>query len=132
MFFYPASLDPHKNHKLLLSSFEKIFRDYPNRIKLILTVDPKKLERDSSHNKNILFIQNLSLNTIFDIYDISDYLIFPSLNESLGLPLIEAKINNLPIIASDLDYVYDVCNPSYTFDPYSRIDIYETIKKVIN
>ena len=28
LFFYPASLDPHKNHKLLLSSFKKIFRDY--------------------------------------------------------------------------------------------------------
>ncbi len=132
LFFYPASLDPHKNHKLLLSSFKKIFRDYPNRIKLILTVDPNKMRGDFSKNKNILFIRNLSLSTIFDIYNLTDYLIFPSLNESLGLPLIEAKINKLPIIASDLDYVYDVCNPAYTFNPYSKIDIYETIKKVIN
>ncbi len=132
LFFYPASLDPHKNHKLLLSSFKKIFRDYPDRIKLILTVDPKRIMGDSIQNKNIIFIQNLSLKTIFDIYSLVDYLIFPSLNESLGLPLIEAKINNLPIIASNLDYVYDVCNPAYTFDPHSKIDMYETIKKAIN
>ena len=132
LFFYPASLDPHKNHKLLLSSFKRIFRDYPNRIKLILTVDPKKIARDLHQNKNIIFIRNPSLNIIFDIYGLANYLIFPSLNESLGLPLIEARINKLPIIASDLDYVYDVCVPAYTFDPYSKIDIYETIIKVIN
>ena len=132
LFFYPASLDPHKNHKLLISSFKKIFKDYPDRIKLILTVDQNKIMGDTFQNKNIIFIQNLSLKTIFDIYGIADFLIFPSLNESLGLPLIEAKINNLPIIASNLDYVYDVCNPAYTFDPYSKIDMYETIKKAIN
>ena len=50
LFFYPASLDPHKNHKLLLSSFKRIFRDYPNRIKLILTVDPKKIAGDLRQN----------------------------------------------------------------------------------
>ena len=132
LFFYPASFDPHKNHKLLLSSFKKVFRDYPNRIKLILTVNPNRIMEDCIQNKNIIFIQNPSLNTIFEIYSFSDYLIFPSLNESLGLPLIEAKIKKLPIIASDLDYVYDVCNPAFTFDPYSKIDIYETIKKAIN
>ena len=131
LFFYPASFDPHKNHKLLLSSFSEIFKDYPNKVKLILTIKPNIVSGVWSQNKNILFIGNPSLNTIFDIYSLVDYLIFPSLNESLGLPLIEARIKNLPIIASDLDYVYDVCNPDYTFNPYSKIDIYETIKKVI-
>ena len=132
LFFYPASFDPHKNHKLLISCFKKIFMDYPSRIKLILTIDPKRIMGDWIHNSNIICIGNPSLNTIFDIYNLVDYLIFPSLNESLGLPLIEARINKLPIIASDLDFVYDVCNPAYTFDPNSKIDIYETIKKAIN
>ena len=66
------------------------------------------------------------------IYKIADFLIFPSLNESLGLPLIEASFYNLPIISSNLDYVFDVCNPILTFNPYSGDDIYRKILDSIN
>ena len=132
LFFYPASFNPHKNHKILISSFEKISKENANKLKLILTIDSNKYEKHFKKYKNILFLGSPSLNTIFEIYSLVDFLIYPSLNESLGLPLLEAKLNKLPIIASDLDYVYDVCNPVYTFDPYSSEDIYAQILKVIN
>ena len=67
------------------------------------------------------------MNVISHIYSIADFLIFPSLNESLGLPLIEASFYKLPIIASNLDYVYEVCNPNITFNPLSEEDIYKKI-----
>ena len=131
LFFYPASFYPHKNHKILISSFEKVSKEYSNKTKLLLTIDSNEFINRLKDNQNIIFLGSPSLNTIFDIYSLADFLIFPSLNESLGLPLLEAKINELPIIASDLDYVYDICNPIYTFNPYSVNDIYEKILKVI-
>ena len=74
---------------------------------------------------------NQSNKVINKIYKIVNFLIFPSLNESLGLPLIEANLYKLPIIASDLDYVYDVCEPSLTFDPYSEEDIFKKILEIL-
>ena len=68
---------------------------------------------------------------INEIYKISDFLIFPSLNESLGLPLIEASLHKLPIIASNLDYVYEVCEPNLTFDPNSEEDLTQKILEAI-
>ena len=68
---------------------------------------------------------------VYEIYKFIDFLIFPSLNESLGLPLIEASLHEIPIIASDLEYVYDVCNPKFTFNPYSEDEIYYKILKSI-
>ena len=50
-----------------------------------------------------------------------DALIFPSYIESFGLPLLEASENKIPIIAPELDYVRDVCNPSETFNPHLQI-----------
>ena len=70
------------------------------------------------------FIRDQPIFVINKIYEITDFLIFPSLNESLGLPLIESSIYGIPIIASDLDYVYDVCKPLMTFNPFSETDIY--------
>ena len=57
-----------------------------------------------------------------------DYLVYPSLVESFGLPLIEAQINHVNIIASDLPYVYDVCKPYLVFDPRSVNDILSKLK----
>ena len=41
--------------------------------------------------------------------------------ESFGLPLLEASSIDLPIIASESDYVRDVCEPAQTFDPNSYL-----------
>ena len=136
IFFYPASFNPHKNHKILFSSFENLSKNFSKKFsknfKLMVTIDKKIMPYSLRENKNILFLGNQSFETIFDIYTLVDYLIFPSLNESLGLPLIEAELNNLPIIASDLDYVYEVCNPRITFNPYSEKDICEKIIGVLS
>jgi glycosyltransferase involved in cell wall biosynthesis len=39
---------------------------------------------------------------------ISDMLVFPSLCESFGLPLVEAISVNKPIVAADLPYAHEV------------------------
>ena len=55
-----------------------------------------------------------------------------SFQESYGLPLIEANANNVKIIASDLDYVYEVCNPFLTFNPSAVDDIFLKIKSALD
>ena len=126
MFFIP-SLDPHKNHKRLFRSFNKICRMKYKKIILLVTLDPSQLPRETRNNKQIIFLGSQSIKFINQIYSLVDFLIFPSLNESLGLPLIEASLQNLPIIASDLDFVYDVCKPSLTFNPFCEKDIFRKI-----
>ena len=127
LFFYPASLDPHKNHKRLFKCFNKLNKmNYTNCI-LLVTLKSKQLPKPVRNNKQIIFLGSKSYKEINQIYNLVDFLIFPSLNESLGLPLIEASRHKLPIIASDLDFVYDVCKPSLVFDPFSEEDIFKKI-----
>ena len=101
-------------------------------IKLIVSIDKYKVPLPYRNNELIYFIGNQPISLINQLYEIADFLIFPSLNESLGLPLIEASFYNIPIIASDLDFVYEVCKPSKTFDPLSEEDIYQKILESIN
>tara|TARA_B100001248_G_scaffold166547_1_gene125995 strand:- start:477 stop:1535 length:1059 start_codon:yes stop_codon:yes gene_type:complete len=132
IFFYPSSFDPHKNHKLLFKTFNKLSRSSRNKIKLIVTIDKDKVPSKYRDNNLIYFIGNQPLHIINEIYKIVDFLLYPSLNESLGLPLIEASLYELPIIASNLDYVYDVCNPKLTFNPLSNKDLYNKIFDSLN
>ncbi len=54
-------------------------------------------------------------------------MIYPSIIESFGLPLIESIEFNCKIIASDLDYVKEIVKPSITFNPFSILSISNSI-----
>jgi glycosyltransferase involved in cell wall biosynthesis len=49
------------------------------------------------------------------LYRSHDVLVFPSLCESFGLPLVEAAIHGLAIVASDLDFAREVLGRQATF-----------------
>ena len=79
----------------------------------------------------IHFTGKVNIIDIHAIYQRVDYLIFPSLLESLGLPLIEAKLHDLPIICSRRDYVFDVCEPLLTFNPENIEEIKKSLKEAV-
>ena len=54
-------------------------------------------------------------------------LVHPSLIESFGIVLLEASWNGNAIIAPDLDYVYDVCEPSLTYNSDSLESLVEAL-----
>ena len=72
------------------------------------------------------FVGQLDLESLQSLYFECDVLLFPSGDESYGLPLIEAMKLGLPIIAPSLPYVHTLCS-SYPYyfsdsDPSSFID----------
>ena len=47
-------------------------------------------------------------------------------------PLIEAAAAGLPIVASDIDVVRDVCDPVQTFDPESTASIAQAVRRFLD
>ena len=129
MYFYPAYCLPHKNHFKLGKAFEELDKKDEKSHKLLLTISNEDyLKLFKNKNKNIVLLNDLSYKEIFFIYRYIDYLIFPSLLESYGLPLLEAMFSNINIIASDLPYVYDICKPFLVFKPNEIEDIFDKVK----
>jgi glycosyltransferase involved in cell wall biosynthesis len=135
-FLYVSSDDPHKNHIKLIESWCFLSEEglYP---KLILTINVNtKLFRwiaskIDTCNLNVEVKPNLHRNEVLNLYKSSAALIYPSLFESYGLPLVEAVRYNLPVIASELDYVRDILEPAETFDPNSAKSIYRSVKRFL-
>ena len=124
-FIYPTSNQPHKNNERLIEAFVEAALRTEEFFTLSLTIDKIKLALPK--NLKINFLGLIGQDQLSDIYDKSQFLIFPSLKESFGLPLIEGIQANCNVIASDLNYVNELVNPSYTFDPYDKKSITETI-----
>jgi len=57
----------------------------------------------------------------------SGCLIFPSTVESFGIPLIEADHLGVSVIASEMDFVRDVCEPVETFNPQSAVSVCRSV-----
>ena len=128
-YIYVSSAENYKNHLNLLIAFEKYNNRYP-KSSLTLTVSNKYLkiikliEQLKLRKINIINLGLKKNDEIIKKYLESDVMIFPSKKESFGLGLIEAAQLNMPVISSDLDYVYEVIQPSNVFDPYDSNSIY--------
>lgn len=129
-FLYVASGEPHKNHRRLIEAWIELSRrgQFPS---LCLTLDQRlnaSLLRwiDSQSRYHGLRVSNaghVSHEAIGSLYASSGALIYPSLVESFGLPLLEAQAAGLPIVAAERDYVRDVVTPNECFDPLSPISM---------
>ena len=128
-FLYVASDEPHKNHWALLNAW-KLLKDRGFDLRLVLTIENEEsqLWRQLSayikeYDIDVINVGRLDSENLEKLYLESEALIYPSLCESFGLPLIEATRLNLDIIASELDFVRDVCSPCQTFDPDSSLSL---------
>lgn len=66
---------------------------------------------------------------VIRLYKLSKATVYPSLNESLGLGVIEAMAAGCDVIGSDLPYLHCLCEPSATFAPSSPQAIVEAVLK---
>lgn len=134
-FFYPASGDPHKNHDNLVKAWG-LLQSSEKAPSLALTLGKrdkvliKKLGgEDKLKAMSVTNLGDLDHEAVLNVMAHSKYIIFPSVFETLGLPLLEAKSLSIPIVASERDYVWDVVCPYETFDPESPLSISRAVRR---
>jgi len=134
-FLYVASGEPHKNHTTLLKAWIKLAGKgfFPS---LCLTLEAERFPalcaeisaEIKKHGLNISMIGECSHAEIQQLYSHSAAMIYPSLFESFGLPLIEAAMVGLPVLASNAPYVTDVIEPTAVFDFSSPQSIADAVQ----
>ena len=133
---YPASLLAHKNHKNLILAL-KILSLKNIRPKVLLTLSKNEIKKFEFINlikkyKLDIVFKKFTNKTINRAYSQSKILIYPSLNETIGLPILEASENNLIVITSKLPYAHQFVNPNLTFNPLNPNEIANKIQFVLS
>lgn len=128
IFLYISLGSTHKNHNKLLEAFVSNPFLIENS-ELHLTIDNENIQL-KKHIEDLIIKGFPIVNHGFlnkqqkeVIYYEAKYVVFPSISESFGLGIIEAIQSNCYLIASNLDYVNDVSEPSLTFNPFDSEDI---------
>lgn len=139
-FFYPASGFEFKNHRVVIDACIKLkengFRDY----EIIFTLNGdenkyvKKLQKTVRKNElPIRFAGCLSREEVFLTYSKS-VLLFPSYLETVGLPLLEAKMHRSPIVVADCPYSREILyteSQARFFDCFSSDQLMTCLKEIL-
>lgn len=137
-FIYVADGEAHKNHRCLVEAWVILARQ-GLKPSLALTLHDRDAtllawvhQQTTEHGLRISNLGRIPHAKLLLLYGQSQALVFPSISESFGLPLIEARKVGLPIVASELDFVRDVCEPVHTFDPHSPVSIARAIRRFLD
>lgn len=134
--FYPANSAIYKNHENLLQACSQLWDNESLDFSLVLTGEINRLNEKSRRilqgkNYPVKFVGQLTKEQMREYYS-STILVFPSYIETVGLPLIEAKICGAQILASDCEYARESIGQydcAIYFDPFDVNSIKEAIRK---
>ena len=133
-FIYPADLKRHKNHKKVIMALLDLEKQNikPSFLFTLSDIEKKKLNFDKLKKKiNIYnFEKHNDRLSFLDLLKKSHCLFFPSYDETIGLPILEAFQQNLIIATADKPYAKQFIIPDFTFKPDSVYSIKHTIKKI--
>lgn len=136
-FFYPADTVGHKNHVNLLRAWA-LLHDDGHDAQLWLTLDSGELDAMLAQAGlarervgSVRALGRLSRDDVLARMSASSALIFPSIAETFGLPMLEATALHKPVLASERDFVRDVCQPAQTFDPTSPYSIAHAVTRFV-
>lgn len=134
-FIYSSNGRPHKNHETLFDAWRLLTLPGRGNPRLLVTLNQKyprafdQLKRAQKDGANIVNLGEQTHSEILRYTAESEYAIFPSLLETVGLGIIEAAILGKGVLVSDLPFVNDIVVPQSTFDPLDAHDIASTVEK---
>jgi glycosyltransferase involved in cell wall biosynthesis len=135
--FYPANWWPHKNHTILFQALRQLRRQ-GRRFDVVLTGFAQDADsparaaaaengvEDQVHTLGYRSVEELAY-----LYQHAQMLVFPSLFEGFGIPLVEAMAVGCPVVAARATSIPEVVgDAAELFDPASPAALSAAIERV--
>ncbi len=137
-FFYPGILSPRKNIAVFFEAFAKIQKDIPHD--LIITagggykeVGTEMLRSNGEMNRRIRRLGLVPKNDLVALYNTAEALVFPSLYEGFGLPILEAFACGCPVICSTASAFREVAGEAtLTFAPSNSSELAKHLVSIVH
>jgi glycosyltransferase involved in cell wall biosynthesis len=133
--FMPTGNDIRKNNERAIEAFEFHRQEYDNDLQLVISsffTDTEK-ETLSRLSPNVIFSGSVSAQEVNWFYENCELVLFPSVYEGLGMPIIEAMHFEKPIAASSIDVFKEITTTGICFfNPYSTESIMKAIEEAIS
>lgn len=134
-----GALDPRKNTETILRSFVKFKQQHPSVIKLALVGLPsrgiekfRRVADDLGIANDVVFAGFVTEDDLVALYNAAELLLYPSLYEGFGLPVLEAMICGTPVITSSCGSIPEIAgDAALMVDPHDEDAIANALKMVL-
>ena len=140
VFFYPASAFDYKNHQLIIDACKILLERKITEFEVIFTINKNDNEyaldifkEIKKNNLPIKLIGTVSREEVFEYYS-KTVLLFPSLIETYGLPLAEARAQECIILGGNMPFTNELLknySNFYSFNVKESKELSELMKLVI-
>jgi glycosyltransferase involved in cell wall biosynthesis len=135
--YYPAATWPHKNHTMLLAAIKVMIDRKQFDGQLVLSGGAmnnddvvKSTIVDYGLTNHVKILGYLPYSELPYLFNMARMLVFPSLFEGFGIPLVEAMACGCPVTAADCTSIPEVLGEAgKLFDPKSQEDMITAISE---
>ncbi len=131
---YPANNWPHKNHATLLAAF-RLLRAKHSELQLYLTGHPvsrKLFENAAGRQPGVKYLGYVPEAKLAELMGGAECLVFPSLYEGFGMPVLEALQAGTPVACSNTTSLPEVGGEAAEyFDPTDPHDIVVAVERAM-
>lgn len=138
-FLYLGRHDPHKNLTRLIKSFANLSNNKNYELWLVGSQDDrytpqlKLLAKELNIEQQIKFLDYVNYDQLPVIISQALALVFPSLWEGFGLPVLEAMACGTPVITSNISSLPEVAGDgAILIDPYNINELTSAMESLIN
>lgn len=112
-----SRLDPHKNIETLIDAFVILKNQHKIPHKLIIVGGRHLAEysrmieakiKDKNLGEDVIIAPYIENEDLPAVYNLADLLVYPSLLEGFGLPIVEAMRCGVPVVASDIPVLAEI------------------------
>jgi glycosyltransferase involved in cell wall biosynthesis len=136
---YPARPWPHKNHKRLFAALQILKNQYQSNCRLALSgfsVDETPPDwrplLESLGNDTVQFVSYIPETEMPALYQTADLLIYPSLFEGFGLPIIEAMAARCPVVCANATALPEIAgDAAILVDPFDPGALAQAMQNVL-
>ena len=131
----------HKNLRRMAEAYCNLTQLLNNDIRLVIagpigsTADKNSLEQILARKgllDRVTFTGFIGKSELANLYRQAELLIFPSLVETFGLPLIEAMASGLPVVSSNATAMPEICQEAALyFDPLNISEMTQSMQRVL-
>ena len=137
-FLFVGLVHPRKNLTNIIKAFDSYKKRTSGKEKLIVvgstaywTTDTRQAFENSPNRSDIIFIGRLEPAKLHMVMAASKALVFASLFEGFGIPILEAMYCDVPVITSDVTSMPEIGGDAAVYvDPYSINSIADAMVKI--
>ncbi|MEY2950550.1 MAG: glycosyltransferase family 4 protein [Saprospiraceae bacterium] len=137
-FLYVGAIHPRKNILRLLLAFQQFKQECPSNMKLVIVgrkawknTNLKELPKNPFYKEEIIWTSKISDSELTKVLGAAFAMLYPSLFEGFGIPILEAQKAGVPVITSKTSSMPEVTGEGgLLVDPIKIEEIVSAMKQV--